>query len=65
MPVDDLEVLVRQLDGALLKRVHVQALVPVRVAGRGEKRNAVSKASGRYGMNRLSTRVSRSLSLKE
>ncbi len=23
MPVDDLEVLVRQLDGALLKRVHV------------------------------------------
>jgi hypothetical protein len=50
MPVDDLEVLVRQLDGALLKRVHVQALVPVRVAGRGEKRKAVSEATARYFM---------------
>jgi hypothetical protein len=51
MPVDDLEVLIRQLDGALLKRVHVQVLIPVRVAGRGEKRNVVSEATARNFMS--------------
>ncbi len=50
MPVDDLEVLIRQLDWALLKRVHVKVLSPARVAGRGEMRIVVSKATARCFM---------------
>ncbi len=59
MPVDDLEVLVRQLDGALHEGVHVQVLVPARVAGRGEKGYAVSEATERNRLNRLSCQTVR------
>ncbi len=39
MPVDNLEVLVRQLDGALRECIHVQACAPARGAGRGDSRD--------------------------